>query len=355
MRAFKTILVSGGAGFIGSNFIRHILAKKEFTGRIVNIDALTHAGNPLSLRDIEDEHGTKRYIFERADIRDQGAIDRVMNTYGAECIVNFAAESRGDRSPQGSSDLITTNINGAFALLESARAYWGARRDVLFHQVSSGEVFGSIGSSEYISEASPCDPRTPYSASKAAADHLVRAWHSTYGVPVTLSHSSSNYGPYHFPEEMIPLIITNALDSKSFPVYGRKNDVRDWLYVSDHAEAIWQIITKGRIGESYTVGGENEWKNIDLIKHICSVLARATNRQETDFAGLITFVEDGSEHAVRYTVNCAKIKKELGWKQSVDLTRGLELTVRWYLDNQAWVEEVRSGEYARWTRLNFGG
>jgi dTDP-glucose 4,6-dehydratase len=351
MRAFNTIMVSGGAGFVGSNFIRHIFTKREFTGRIVNVDALTQSGNPLSLRDVEEAYGTKRYIFERADICDRNAMDYILKTYGVECIVHFAAESYANHF-NDPSNLITTNIQGTFTLLEAARACWGTRRDVLFHHVSTDEVFGAHGAS--ISENAPYGPHTPYAASKAAGDHLVRAWHHTYDIPVTISNASGNYGPYHFPEELIPRIIINALDNKALPIYGREGDVRDWLYVADHAEAIRRIIAEGRIGETYNIGGETRWRHIDLVKHICATLARATNRQEADFRNLISFVEDAADCSPRHALNCGKIKKELGWKQSVDFDKGLELTVRWYLDNQAWVEEVRSGEHVRWVEKNYG-
>jgi len=354
MRSFKTIMVTGGAGFIGGNFIRHVLNKKEFSGRIINVDTLTYAGNPLSLRDVEEAHGTKRYIFQRADIRERDAIDKIMAEYDVDCIVHFAAESHVDRSIYGPGDFVTTNINGTFTLLESARAHWSSKEGTLFHHVSTDEVFGSLGDNGYFFEDTPYDPKSPYSASKAASDHLVRAWNHTYGLPVTLSNCSNNYGPYHFPEKLIPLMIANALDGKPLPVYGKGDNVRDWLYVVDHAEAIWRVITRGRIGESYNVGGENEWKNIELVKRLCSVLARATNRSEDEFVKLITFVQDRPGHDHRYAINCDKIKKELGWKQSVDFEKGLELTVRWYLDNQAWVEEVRSGEYSRWIEKNYG-
>ena len=354
MRSFKTIMVTGGAGFIGGNFIRHIFGKTDFTGRVVNVDVLTYAGNPLSLKDVEDAWGTKRYVFERADIRERDAIDRIMTEYDVDCIVHFAAESHVDRSIYGPGDFVTTNINGTFTLLEAARARWAGRTDVLFHHVSTDEVFGSLGASGYFFEDTPYDPRSPYSASKAASDHLVRAWHHTYGLPVTLSNCSNNYGPYHFPEKLIPLMIANMLDGKPLPVYGKGENVRDWLYVIDHAEAIWRVLRGGKTGESYNVGGENEWKNIDLVRRLCAVLARVTNRNETDFTKLITFVQDRPGHDLRYAINCDKIKKELGWKQSVDFEKGLELTVRWYLDNQAWVEEVRSGEYSRWIEKNYG-
>jgi len=352
MRSWNTIMVSGGAGFIGGNFIRHILGKKEFAGRVINVDALSHTGNPLSLRDVEDAHGTKRYVFERADIRDRSAMDRILNNYGVECIVHFAAESRIDSSAFTSSDFITTNINGTLTLLQAARAWWEGRREGLFHHVSTAGVFGSTHG--LASEDSPYNPSAPYTASKAASDHLVRAWASTYGTPVTVSIASRNYGPYHFPEELIPLIITNALSGKALPVFGRKDDTRDWLYVTDHAEAIWRIITRGRVGESYNISGENALKNTELVQHISKVLARATNRQESDFSSLITFVEDGAESPLRSTLGCDKIKKELSWKQAFNLDQGLEATVRWYLENQAWVEEIRSGEYLRWIEKNFG-
>ncbi len=375
MRSFKTIMVTGGAGFIGGNFIRHVLNKKEFSGRIINVDTLTYAGNPLSLRDVEEAHGTKRYIFQRADIRERDAIDKIMAEYDVDCIVHFAAESHVDRSIYGPGDFVTTNINGTFTLLESARAHWSSKEGTLFHHVSTDEVYGSLGDNGYFFEDTPYDPKSPYSASKAASDHLVRAWNHTYGLPVTLSNCSNNYGPYHFPEKLIPLIIKNILEGKKLPVYGDGSNVRDWLYVEDHCKAIDMVVRKGDAGEIYNVGGHNEMKNIDIVKLTINTIRqmmierpeyrKVLKKKEYDDDGqikidwinedLITFVKDRLGHDHRYAIDPSKIKADLGWQPETMFAEGIVKTIEWYLNNQDWVNQVTSGDYQTYYERMYSG
>ncbi len=358
-RKFSNILVTGGAGFIGVNFIRYLFEKTGFSGRIVNFDALTYAGNPASLRDIAERYGSGRYVFVRGDIRDRAAVDQVFADYGIDAVVHFAAESHVDRSILGPKAFITTNVMGSFTLLEAARSAWKLsdgrlRDDVLFHHVSTDEVFGSLGETGYFTETTAYDPRSPYSASKAGSDHLVRSYHHTYGLPVTISNCSNNYGPYQFPEKLIPLMILNMLEGKSLPVYGDGKNVRDWLYVEDHASAIWTIINKAADGESYNVGGENEWENIRLLERLIEIVAKKAGKPVRAVRDTITYVRDRPGHDRRYAIDCSLIKRELGWKQSVDFEGGLERTVDWYLANLAWVDAIRSGEYQKWIEANYG-
>jgi dTDP-glucose 4,6-dehydratase len=353
MRNFKTIIVTGGAGFIGSNFIRYLFEKSGYAGNVVNLDKLTYAGNKMSVADIEKQHGGKRYFFERADICDWDSVNAVITKYDADCIVHFAAESHVDRSILGPAEFVRTNINGTFTLLEAARSGWKDRADVLFHHVSTDEVYGSLGDIGYFFEDTAYDPRSPYSASKAGSDHLVMAYHHTYGLPVTLSNCSNNYGPYHFPEKLIPLMILNILEGKPLPVYGDGMNVRDWLYVGDHVSAIYKIITDGIIGDKYNVGGENERPNIDVVNLLCEIAADKTGKPKDYYKNLITYVKDRPGHDRRYAINCDKLKKQLGWKQSVTFDEGIALTVEWYLNNKEWVESVRSGEYMKWIDTNY--
>jgi dTDP-glucose 4,6-dehydratase len=360
-----TILVTGGAGFIGSNFIRYVLTATGFRGSIVNFDKLTYAGNLASLEDIDRTLGGKRYFFERGDVCDPRRIEDVLRKYSVPIVVHFAAESHVDRSIHGPADFIETNINGTFRLLEAVRSAWQGRQDVRFHHVSTDEVYGSLGETGSFFEDTPYDPRSPYSASKAASDHLVRAYYHTYGLPVTLSNCSNNYGPYHFPEKLIPLMILNALEGKGLPVYGDGANVRDWLYVDDHCEAVWQILKKGAAGETYNIGGECEKRNIEVVKEICSLLDELAPVPENPrvkgpagirhYRDLITYVADRPGHDRRYAINCDKIKRELGWKQRYDFSVGLRATISWYLRNAAWVESVRSGEYQKWIDRNYAG
>jgi dTDP-glucose 4,6-dehydratase len=358
-----TILVTGGAGFIGSNFIRYVLTATGFRGSIVNFDKLTYAGNLANLEEIDRTLGGKRYFFERGDICDTNRVEAVLRKYSVPIIVHFAAESHVDRSIHGPADFIETNINGTFRLLEASRSVWQRRQDVRFHQVSTDEVYGSLGESGSFFEGTPYDPRSPYSASKAASDHLVRAYFHTYGLPVTLSNCSNNYGPCQFPEKLIPLVVLNALEGKALPVYGDGKNVRDWLYVDDHCEAVWQILKKGKAGETYNIGGECEKQNIEVVKDICTildVLAPVTENLHVKglngisrYQDLITHVSDRPGHDRRYAINCDKIKRELGWKQRYDFPAGIRSAISWYLRNAAWVESVRSGDYQKWIDRNY--
>jgi len=358
------ILVTGGAGFIGSNFIRSVLAKPDFSGVVVNYDKLTYAGNLLNLADIEKTLGGKRYFFERGDICDYAKVSSVLEKYGITIVVHFAAESHVDRSIFGPKDFVETNINGTFSLLEAARRFWGARGGVRFHHISTDEVYGSLGETGAFFETTPYDPRSPYSVSKAASDHLVRAYFHTYGLPVTISNCSNNYGPRHFPEKLIPLTILNALEGKPLPVYGDGRNVRDWLYVDDHCEALWLILGRGKAGETYNIGGECEKQNIEVVRAICATLEKLMPLKDNkitqdsklkiqNYSELITFVSDRPGHDRRYAINCDKIKKELGWKQRHNFEEGLRDTVAWYLQNADWVKSIRSGEYLTWIEKNY--
>ncbi len=354
------ILVTGGAGFIGSNFIRYVFDKTDFSGTIVNYDKLTYAGNLLNLTEIEKKFSGERYYFERGDIRDYEKVKDVVEKFNINIIVHFAAESHVDRSIFGPKDFVETNINGTFSLLETARHLWKGRTDVRLHHISTDEVYGSLGETGYFFETTPYDPRSPYSASKAASDHLVRAYFHTYGLPVTISNCSNNYGAYHFPEKLIPLIILNAIEGKPLPVYGDGKNVRDWLYVEDHCEAIWMILNRGKTGETYNIGGECEKQNIEIVKKICDVLEKLypikENQQaerRSSYSDLITFVGDRPGHDRRYAINCDKIKRDLGWTQRHDFENGLKDTITWYLKNTEWINSIRSGEYRKWIDQNY--
>jgi len=354
MRALNHILVTGGAGFIGANFIRYLFQKTDFSGRIVNLDKLTYAGNPENLTDIDEAWGGKRYFFEKADICDFDAVSEILKRHEIDTLVHFAAESHVDRSIYGPGEFVRTNIQGTFTLLEAVRAFWKDRQDVLFHHVSTDEVYGSLGDEGFFFEDTPYDPRSPYSASKASSDHLVMAYWHTYGIPVTLSNCSNNYGPYQFPEKLIPLMILNIKDGKPLPVYGDGRNIRDWLFVDDHNGAVWTILKGGRPGETYNVGGENEWENIRLVHTLCEKTAAALGRDPEACKGLITYVKDRPGHDRRYAINCDKIKGELGWRQTVSFETGLDATIAWYLANTAWIDRVRSGAYRQWIDRNYG-
>ncbi|OQX29820.1 MAG: dTDP-glucose 4,6-dehydratase [Spirochaeta sp. LUC14_002_19_P3] len=344
----STILVTGGAGFIGSSFIHSLFKNPAFTGRIVNIDLLTYAGNLASLASIADN---EYYTFIRGDIRDAPA--KLFAEFDIRAIVHFAAESHVDRSIVNPDDFITTNIVGTYKLLEAARTQWKDRKDVRFHHISTDEVFGSLGKEGYFTEESPYSPRSPYSASKASSDHLVRAYFHTYGLPITISNCSNNYGPRQFPEKLIPLMIENALEGKPLPVYGDGLNIRDWLHVDDHSAAVWKILTLGNPGETYAVGGNNEVSNIDLVRLVCRLLAEETGRPEENFSRLISFVKDRPGHDRRYAIDASKITRELGWQPSRTLTNGLRETIRWQLANRDWVDSVKSGEYLCWLNENY--
>ena len=326
------LLITGGAGFIGSAVVRLAV---QHGHEVVNLDALTYAA---CLDNVAAVAQSNLYSFEQADIRDRAALDRVFQTHNPDAVMHLAAESHVDRSIDGPADFIETNITGTFNMLEAARSHWarvGKPATFRFHHISTDEVFGSLGAEGQFTEDTPYDPRSPYSASKAASDHLVRAWAETYGLPVVMTNCSNNYGPFHFPEKLIPVAILNALAGKPIPVYGAGLNVRDWLYVEDHADALLTVLTKGVVGRSYNIGGENEARNIDLVHNICGLLDEM-HPTGAPHARLITFVTDRPGHDARYAINPARIRDELGWRPSVTLDEGLRKTVRWYLDNEAW-------------------
>jgi len=354
MRTYKNIIITGGSGFIGANFIRYILTETDFKGRIINVDKLTYAGNPENLSDIVDKLDESKYVFSHTDICDFEAIDNLFTKYNVDCVIHFAAESHVDRSIHGPGEFVRTNINGTFNLLEVARKHWADKENTLFHHVSTDEVFGSLGDTGYFYEDTPYDPRSPYSSSKASSDHLVKAYYHTYGLNVTMSNCTNNYGPYQFPEKLIPVMVLNILAEKDLPVYGDGKNIRDWLYVIDHNTAIWDIVTKGRFGETYNIGGENEWTNIELVNALCELMAELTGKDNKDYyKELITYVKDRPGHDRRYAINCDKIKSELGWKQSVTFAEGLKKTVQWYLDSGQWIENIKSGAYKEWMNKNY--
>lgn len=341
------LLVTGGAGFIGSNFIRHIL-REHPEWQVVNLDKLTYAGNLANLKDVEDN---PRYRFVRGDIADRELVEKLFQEEKFDVVVNFAAESHVDRSILDSSPFIETNVKGTQVLLEAARQHLVKR----FVQISTDEVYGSLGSEGKFTEESPLLPNSPYAASKAAADLLCRAYYKAYGIPVIITRSSNNYGPYQFPEKLIPLMIRNALHKKPLPVYGKGENVRDWLYVEDNCRAIDLVLQKGRVGEVYNIGGDCEKRNIEVVELICDVLAEKLNRPN-EFKKLIIFIKDprGAAHDFRYALDCTKIKEELGWKLQVSFEEGMSQTVNWYLENQDWVESVITGEYQDYYRRVYG-
>jgi len=342
----KTVIVTGGAGFIGSAVIRHLIANSDY--RVVSFDKLTYAGNLESLVSIADD---PRYHFERGDICDPMAVKNLFIEFQPQAVMHLAAESHVDRSIDGPSDFINTNIVGTSVLLEIARKYWSEQKDARafrFHHISTDEVFGTLGATGLFDEQSPYQPNSPYSASKAASDHLVRAWHETYGFPVVITNCSNNYGPYQFPEKLIPLVILNALDGKELPVYGKGDQVRDWLYVDDHARALCLVMEKGALGETYNIGGHNEKKNIDVVTTLCQLLDGKVDRHPDDitkFEQLITHVTDRPGHDQRYAIDAGKIKTDLDWVPEETFETGLDKTIDWYLNNQQWCDHVRDGSY----------
>ena len=326
------ILVTGGMGFIGSAVVRLAVARGH---AVVNLDALTYAACEANVAEVA---GDPLYAFEKADIRDRAALDRVFAAHQPDAVMHLAAESHVDRSIDGPGTFIETNVMGTFHLLEAARAYWdrqGRPEGFRFHHISTDEVFGSLGAVGQFTETTPYDPRSPYSASKAGSDHLVRAWHETYGLPVVLTNCSNNYGPYHFPEKLIPVVILNALHGREIPVYGKGENVRDWLYVEDHADALLLVLEKGRVGRSYNIGGENERTNLELVEAICALLDRE-RPEGAPHADLIRFVTDRPGHDLRYAIDPTRLRDELGWRPSLTVEEGLEKTVRWYLENEDW-------------------
>ena len=325
---------------------------------MVNVDSLTYAGNLENLADIEREFGGKRCFFEKTDICDGQEIQRIFEKYDIDTVIHFAAESHVDRSILGPEAFVKTNVMGTFNLLDTAKKFWsdgkgGFRDGVLFHHISTDEVYGSLGETGYFREDTPYDPRSPYSASKASSDHLVMAYFHTYGLPVTLSNCTNNYGPYQFPEKLLPLMISNIRDGKKLPVYGKGDNIRDWIYVEDHNRAVWMIVNKGRTGEKYNIGGENEWQNIKLLHKVIELTAREIGKPVEEIKKTITFVKDRPGHDKRYAIDCSKIKRELGWERKMSFEEGLLETVRWYLKNTEWVDHILSGEYKNWIKKNY--
>ena len=335
------ILVTGGAGFIGSAVVRLAIARGH---SIVNVDALTYAA---CLGNVAAVSQRPQYFFEHADIRDRNVLDTIFEKHQPDAVMHLAAESHVDRSIDGPADFIETNVTGTFNMLEAARSYWQAQRKpetFRFHHISTDEVFGSLPGdpSVQFTEETPYDPRSPYSASKASSDHLVRAWHETYGLPVVLTNCSNNYGTYHFPEKLIPVIILNALSGKPLPIYGTGSNIRAWLYVEDHADELLLVLEKGKIGRSYNIGGENERSNLELVQTLCEILDRLKPRTAGTYADLITFVQDRPGHDARYAIDPSRIRDELGWRPSVTVEEGLEKTVQWYLDNEDWWKPLQN-------------
>ena len=368
MRKLKNILITGGAGFIGSNFIHYlfgmssakgnIFSDANFDGTVVNVDCLTYAGNLESLADVEAKFAGSRYFFEKVDICDRPQIERIFKQYDIDTVIHFAAESHVDRSILGPETFMKTNVMGTFTLLDVARNYWKnpdgtMRDDVLFHHISTDEVYGSLGETGYFREDTPYDPRSPYSSSKASSDHVVMAYFHTYGLPITLSNCTNNYGPYQFPEKLLPLMIANIRDGKNLPVYGKGDNIRDWIYVEDHNRAVWLIVNKGVTGEKYNIGGENEWQNIKLLHKVIELTAARTGKAVADVEKTITYVKDRPGHDKRYAIDCTKIKTKLGWERKMTFEEGLAETVDWYLGHSDWINHILSGDYKNWISANY--
>ena len=352
-----TLLITGGAGFIGSALIRHLIQNTD--ERVVNLDKLTYAGNLQSLAAVASN---PRYTFEQADICDRAALERIFAKHQPRAVMHLAAESHVDRSIDSAGEFIHTNIVGTFTLLEAARAYWGSLNDAQkaafrFHHISTDEVYGDLhGTSDLFTETTPYAPSSPYSASKASSDHLVRAWQRTYGLPTLITNCSNNYGPCHFPEKLIPHIILNALSGKPLPVYGDGSQIRDWLYVEDHARALYQVVTQGKVGETYNIGGHNEKTNLEVVRTVCALLEELAPQKPAGVAkyeDLITFVKDRPGHDARYAIDAAKIGRELGWQPQETFDTGIRKTVAWYLENRDWWQNVLNGSY-RLQRLGAG-
>ena len=351
------LLVTGGAGFIGSAVVRHVIENTE--NEVLNVDKLTYAGNLESLARIAKN---PRYTFSQTDICDRAALDELFENFQPDAVMHLAAESHVDRSITVPAAFIETNIIGTYQLLEAARHYWNQldqnkKQAFRFHHISTDEVYGDLeGTEDLFLETTPYAPSSPYSASKASSDHLVRAWYRTYGLPVVLTNCSNNYGPFHFPEKLIPLVILNALAGKPLPVYGNGTQIRDWLYVEDHARALYKVVTEAAVGETYNIGGHNEQKNIDVVKAICELLEElAPNKPEglARYEDLITYVTDRPGHDLRYAIDASKIQKDLGWVPQESFETGLRKTVQWYLNNQAWVQHIQSGEYQNWIQQQY--
>lgn len=349
------ILVTGGAGFIGSAVIRHIISNTD--DAVVNVDKLTYAGNLESLQSVDQN---ERYAFEHVDICNREELDRVFREHQPDAVMHLAAESHVDRSISGPSEFIQTNIIGTYALLEAARGYWSGLDEprnsaFRFHHISTDEVYGDLeGPEDLFTETTPYQPSSPYSASKASSDHLVRAWARTYGLPTLVTNCSNNYGPFHFPEKLIPLVILNALEGKPLPIYGKGDQIRDWLFVEDHARALYKVVTEGVVGETYNIGGHNEKQNIEVVRTVCALLDEL--RPASKFAphfDLVTYVTDRPGHDVRYAIDASKIQRELGWVPEETFESGVRKTVQWYLDNAEWVAHVKSGSYQQWIDKNY--
>ncbi|MGE8043355.1 dTDP-glucose 4,6-dehydratase [Pseudomonas monteilii] len=349
------ILVTGGAGFIGSAVVRHIISNTKDS--VVNVDKLTYAGNLESLQSVDQ---SDRYAFERVDICDRDALDRVFREHQPDAVMHLAAESHVDRSISGPSEFIQTNIIGTYVLLEAARGYWSSLDEhrqaaFRFHHISTDEVYGDLeGPEDLFTETTPYQPSSPYSASKASSDHLVRAWARTYGLPTLVTNCSNNYGPFHFPEKLIPLVILNALEGKPLPIYGKGDQIRDWLFVEDHARALYKVVTEGEVGETYNIGGHNEKQNIEVVRTVCALLDEL--RPDSPFRphiDLLTYVQDRPGHDLRYAIDASKIQRELGWVPEETFESGIRKTVQWYLDNAQWVAHVKSGSYQQWIDKNY--
>lgn len=374
-RKLSNILVTGGAGFIGCNFIHYLFGEstaggKAFTdsgfeGRIVNVDCLTYAGNAESLADIEKKYGEsftsgkeRRYFFEKVDICERAEIERIMRQYDIDTVIHFAAESHVDRSILGPETFMKTNVMGTFTLLDVAREFWkkedgSMRDDVLFHHISTDEVYGSLGETGYFLETTPYDPRSPYSSSKASSDHIVMAYFHTYGLPVTLSNCTNNYGPFQFPEKLLPLMISNIKDGKNLPVYGDGKNIRDWIYVEDHNRGVWQIVKKSPSGEKWNLGGENEWENIKLLNTVIDLTAKELGKNPDEVKKTITYVKDRPGHDRRYAIDCTKAKTKLGWERKMTFEQGLSSTIKWYLEHGEWISHIQSGSYKDWINRNY--
>lgn len=344
-------MITGGAGFIGSHVVRRFVNAYPGT-RIINFDALTYAGNPENLKDIEDK---ENYVFIKGDINDAAHVHEVFHTHQVNGVIHLAAESHVDRSIEGPIAFVKTNVLGTATLLDAARHYWKEKNiQGKFYHISTDEVYGELGETGYFTEETPYNPRSPYSASKAGSDHLVRAYHHTYGMPIVISNCSNNYGPNQFPEKLIPLMIHNIQRGEPLPVYGEGKNVRDWLYVEDHAEAIDLIFHEGRIGETYNIGGGNEWKNIDLVRTLCRLMDEKTGRLLGSSEELIRFVKDRAGHDHRYAIDFSKLKQELGWEPATDFVSGLSKTIDWYLENEDWVRRVTDGSYQEYYQRHYG-
>lgn len=350
----NTIVVTGGAGFIGSNFVNAWV--KQNLGKVVNVDKLTYAGNLENLSEIIDN---ENHVFVQADIGDNTVIADLLKKHQPKAVLNFAAESHVDRSIHAPGEFIQTNIVGTFNLLEEVRAYWdnlseGDKSDFRFLHVSTDEVYGSLTASDpAFKETNPYEPNSPYSASKAASDHLVRAYHHTYGMPMLTTNCSNNYGPYHFPEKLIPLVIHNALNGKDLPIYGDGSNVRDWLYVGDHCTAIRRVLEGGKLGETYNIGGWNEMSNLEVVHTLCDMLDQQRPKESGSYRDQITYVTDRPGHDQRYAIDATKIERELGWKPAETFETGIQKTVQWYLEHQSWVDNITSGEYKKWIGKNY--